>query len=45
MNAIVKADIVTDVAFPDASLRLLSDTLPLNINSLTRYWLSVEPRV
>ena len=29
----------------DASLRLLSDTLPLNINSLTRYWLSVEPRV
>ncbi|WP_248740956.1 FecR domain-containing protein [Pseudomonas sp. MWU12-2029] len=29
----------------EASLRLLSDTLPLNINSLTRYWLSVEPRV
>ncbi|MDZ5433246.1 FecR domain-containing protein [Pseudomonas fluorescens] len=29
----------------DASLRLLSDTLPLNINRLTRYWLSVEPRV
>jgi len=29
----------------DASLRLLSDTLPLNISSLTRYWLSVEPRV
>ncbi|MDR9749992.1 FecR family protein [Pseudomonas sp. SZMC_28357] len=28
----------------DASLRLLSDTLPLNISSLTRYWLSVEPR-
>lgn len=29
----------------DASLRLLSDTLPLNISRLTRYWLSVEPRV
>jgi len=29
----------------DASLRLLSDTLPLKISSLTRYWLSVEPRV
>ncbi|KAF2391226.1 FecR domain-containing protein [Pseudomonas frederiksbergensis] len=28
----------------DASLRLLSDTLPLKISSLTRYWLSVEPR-
>lgn len=28
----------------DASLRLLSDTLPLKINSLTRYWMSVEPR-
>jgi len=28
----------------DASLRLLSDTLPLNISRLTRYWLSVEPR-
>jgi ferric-dicitrate binding protein FerR (iron transport regulator) len=27
----------------DASLRLLSDTSPLNINCLTRYWLSVEP--
>jgi transmembrane sensor len=29
----------------DASLRLLSDTLPLKISSLTRYWMSVEPRV
>jgi transmembrane sensor len=29
----------------DASLRLLSDTLPLNVSRLTRYWLSVEPRV
>ncbi|MGE8067520.1 FecR domain-containing protein [Pseudomonas sp. NPDC089569] len=29
----------------DASLRLLSDTLPLNISRLTRYWLTVEPRV
>jgi transmembrane sensor len=29
----------------DASPRLLSDTLPLNISRLTRYWLSVEPRV
>jgi len=29
----------------DASLRLLSDTLPLNISRMTRYWLSVEPRV
>lgn len=28
----------------DASLRLLSDTLPLKISSLTRYWMSVEPR-
>ncbi|MBD9440494.1 FecR domain-containing protein [Pseudomonas sp. PDM04] len=28
----------------DASLRLLSDTLPLRISSLTRYWMSVEPR-
>jgi transmembrane sensor len=29
----------------DASLRLLGDTLPLKISSLTRYWLSVELRV
>jgi len=29
----------------DASLRLLGDTLPLNISRMTRYWLSVEPRV
>ncbi|MVV50594.1 FecR family protein [Pseudomonas sp. PB120] len=29
----------------DASLRLLGDTLPLKISSLTRYWMSVEPRV
>ncbi|MFJ4195408.1 FecR domain-containing protein [Pseudomonas sp. NPDC089534] len=28
----------------DASLRLLSDTLPLSIHSRTRYWLTVEPR-
>lgn len=28
----------------DASLRLLSDTLPLKVSSLTRYWMSVEPR-
>jgi transmembrane sensor len=28
----------------DASLRLLSDTLPLSITGLTRYWLSVEPK-
>ncbi|WP_131107472.1 FecR domain-containing protein [Pseudomonas sp. Sample_10] len=29
----------------DASLRLLSDTLPLNISRMTQYWLTVEPRV
>ncbi|VVO32414.1 FecR domain-containing protein [Pseudomonas fluorescens] len=29
----------------DANLRLLSDTLPLKVSSLTRYWVSVEPRV
>ena len=28
----------------DASLRLLSDTLPITISSLTRYWVAVEPR-
>lgn len=34
-------------AFPlkdtDASLRLLQDTLPIRISSLTRYWVAVEP--
>jgi len=34
-------------AFPladtDASLRLLSDTLPVTIQGLTRYWVTVEP--
>lgn len=30
---------------PDASLRLLSDTLPLHISRMTQYWLSVEPRI
>jgi transmembrane sensor len=28
----------------DASLRLLSDTLPISVSSLTRYWVAVEPR-
>ncbi|WP_249672733.1 FecR domain-containing protein [Pseudomonas abieticivorans] len=28
----------------DASLRLLQDTLPLTINRLTRYWVTVGPR-
>lgn len=28
----------------DANLRLLSDTLALKVSSLTRYWVSVEPR-
>ncbi|WDY60263.1 FecR domain-containing protein [Pseudomonas sp. PSKL.D1] len=36
-------------AFPladtDASLRLLSDTLPVSVQGLTRYWVTVEPRV
>lgn len=36
-------------AFPladsDASLRLLGDTLPVAIHGLTRYWVTVEPRV
>jgi transmembrane sensor len=27
----------------DASLRLLQDTLPVSISSLTRYWVAVEP--
>ncbi|MFW3899269.1 FecR domain-containing protein [Pseudomonas bharatica] len=35
-------------AFPvkdtDASLRLLQDTLPIRINSLTHYWVAIEPR-
>lgn len=34
-------------AFPlkdtDASLRLLQDTLPIRVSSLTRYWVAVEP--
>lgn len=36
-------------AFPladtDNSLRLLSDTLPVTIQGLTRYWVTVEPKV
>jgi len=36
-------------AFPltdsDASLRLLGETLPVAIHGLTRYWVTVEPRV
>jgi len=28
----------------DASLRLLHDTLPITVSSLTRYWVAVEPR-
>lgn len=28
----------------DASLRLLSDTLPISVSSLTRYWVTIEPR-
>ncbi len=35
-------------AFPlqdtDASLRLLQDTLPIRVSSLTRYWVAIEPR-
>jgi len=35
-------------AFPlrdtDASLRLLQETLPVKISSLTGYWVTVEPR-
>lgn len=27
----------------DASLRLLQDTLPIRVSSLTRYWVAVEP--
>jgi transmembrane sensor len=27
----------------DASLRLLQETLPVSIGSLTRYWVAVEP--
>lgn len=27
----------------DASLRLLQDTLPIRISSLTRYWVAIEP--
>lgn len=28
----------------DASLRLLQNTLPISVSSLTRYWVAVEPR-
>lgn len=28
----------------DASLRLLQQTMPINVSSLTRYWVAVEPR-
>jgi len=28
----------------DASLRLLQQTMPINVTSLTRYWVAVEPR-
>ncbi|MFJ4142061.1 FecR domain-containing protein [Pseudomonas sp. NPDC089734] len=35
-------------AFPlrdtDASLRLLHDSLPVTVSSLTRYWVAIEPR-
>jgi transmembrane sensor len=31
---------VTDT---DASLRLLADTLPVTVQGLTRYWVTVEP--
>ncbi|MGA9704425.1 MAG: iron dicitrate transport regulator FecR, partial [Pseudomonas sp.] len=35
-------------AFPlgdtDASLRLLQDTLPVKISSLSGYWVTIEPR-
>ncbi|RWU21835.1 iron dicitrate transport regulator FecR [Pseudomonas alkylphenolica] len=42
------AKLVVSGAFPlrdtDASLRLLQDTLPINVSSLTRYWVAIEPR-
>ena len=41
------AGLTVSGAFPlkdtDASLRLLQDTLPIRISSLTRYWVAVEP--
>ncbi|MCU9949145.1 FecR domain-containing protein [Pseudomonas sp. PDM13] len=41
------ADIRVSGAFPlrdtDASLRLLQDTLPIALSSLTRYWVTLEP--
>ncbi|GFM87643.1 iron uptake regulator [Pseudomonas cichorii] len=42
------ADLRVSGAFPlrdtDASLRLLHDSLPITVSSLTRYWVAVEPR-
>lgn len=42
------AGLTVSGAFPlndtDASLRLLQDTLPIRISSLTRYWVAIEPR-
>ncbi|MFJ3485555.1 FecR domain-containing protein [Pseudomonas sp. NPDC090202] len=42
------ADLTVSGAFSlrdtDASLRLLQDTLPITVSSLTRYWVAVEPR-
>lgn len=43
------AELRVSGAFPvtdsDASLRLLGETLPVAIHGLTRYWVTVEPRV
>ncbi|MFJ4394709.1 FecR domain-containing protein [Pseudomonas sp. NPDC089396] len=43
------AELKVSGAFPltdsDASLRLLGETLPVAIHGLTRYWVTVEPRV
>lgn len=42
------ADLTVSGAFSlrdtDASLRLLQNTLPISVSSLTRYWVAVEPR-
>lgn len=42
------AGLAVSGAFPlkdtDASLRLLQDTLPIRLSSLTRYWVAIEPR-
>jgi transmembrane sensor len=42
------AELKVSGAFPltdsDASLRLLADTLPVAVNGLTRYWVTVEPQ-